>query len=96
MKILKKLPGQPWHHAEIDNTLEALQQEVGGYIETVTIAPDACFVCNEEGRLLNLPYNATICGVQFVGPLLLVGVNEDEFTDVPDACSDLFAKAVTP
>jgi len=39
---------------EIDNTLEALQEFVGGYIEVIYIGNDLCLVCNEEGKLKNL------------------------------------------
>lgn len=68
---------------DIDNTLEALQKAVGGYIETVTIAKDACLICNEEGRLLDLkPQN--VLGMEFYGNVLLVGVKGDRFTDVPE------------
>lgn len=70
--------------AEIENTLPALQQVVGGYIETVTLAADCCIICNEEGRLEGLPYNLTFCGVSFVGPILVVGVDGDEFTGLDD------------
>ena len=68
---------------DIDNTLEALQKAVGGYIETVTIAKDACLICNEEGRLLDLRPQ-TVLGMEFYGNVLLVGVKGDRFTDVPE------------
>lgn len=81
--IIKKEPGQP---AEVvsrfDNTLEAFWRAVGGYIETVTLASDLCLICNEEGRLQGLPYNTTVCGVSFVGPVLAVGVKGEEFASV--------------
>ena len=69
---------------QVKNTLEALQQAVGGPIETVTIADDAVIICNEEGRLMSLPYNCNFFGVDFVGPVLVVGVNEDEVCDLSD------------
>ena len=67
------------------NTLKALQREVSGYIETVTIASDAVIICNEEGRILGLPDNCRVCGVDFVGTVLIVGTKGDEFCDVPEA-----------
>ena len=30
-----------------------------------------------------MPHNTTICGVEFVGPILLVGKKGDEFCDCP-------------
>lgn len=55
MKAIRKEPGCEPEIIEVENTLKALQAEVGGYIETVTIASDA----------------------------LIVGVNGEEFCDVP-------------
>ena len=40
MKVIIKQPGKEPEVAEIENTLPALQQVVGGYIETVTLAAD--------------------------------------------------------
>ena len=84
MRVLKKEPGGPWVDAEIENTLEALQQGVGGKLEAVTLASDACILCNEEGRLLGMPYNITICGVSFVGPLLIVGIAGEDFAGLTE------------
>lgn len=65
------------------NDLEALQKAVGGYIETVTLATDLVLICNEEGRLLGLDHNCRICGVDFVGTIILAGVDGEEFADIP-------------
>jgi hypothetical protein len=32
-----------------------------------------------------MPYNCRFFGVDFVGPILVVGRNKDEFCDVPEA-----------
>lgn len=48
MKAIRKEPGCAPELIDIDNTLKALQTEVGGYIETVTIASDAVVICNED------------------------------------------------
>lgn len=84
MKIIGKRPRCKATVIEIENTLEALQKEVGGQIETVTVAEDCCIICNENGRLMGLPYNLTFCGVSFVGTIIFVGVAGDEFTDLRD------------
>lgn len=73
MKAIRKKPGCAPELIDIDNTLKALQAEVGGYIETVTITSDAVIICNEEGRILGLPYNCRFVGVDFVGTVLIVG-----------------------
>ena len=85
MKVVAKRPGHLAEIIEIKNELKALQEYVGGLIETVTFAPNACIVCNEEGRLLDMPYNFTFCGVEFCGPILIVGIKGEEFTDCPAA-----------
>lgn len=83
MKAIRFLPGALPERIEIENTLEALQKQVGGHIETVTLGSGFCAVCNEEGLLMDLPYNCMINGALFFGPVLLVGVNGEDFCDVP-------------
>ena len=83
IRVISKRPGCPPRSVWVSNTLENLQTAVGGYIETVKLATDMCVICNEEGRLLGLPHNCTICGVDFVGDILLVGIKGEEFADLP-------------
>ena len=85
MKAIRKKPGCAPEIIEVENTLKALQREVSGYIETVTIASDSVIICNEEGRILGLPDNCRVCGVDFVGTVIIVGTKGDEFCDVPEA-----------
>lgn len=71
----------------VENTLEALQAQVNGYIETVPLIPRlAVMIVNEEGRLHQMPPNilaSAIAGVKIMGPAIVVGVDSDKFTDVP-------------
>ena len=83
MRAVAKQPGEPAEIIEIDNDLKALQEYVGGYIETFTISHNVTVICNEEGRILDLPYNVTFLGHRFCGPILIVGVKGEEFTDCP-------------
>lgn len=89
---LYKLPGKKPEARVIPNTLKALQELVGGYIETVTIATDATVICNEEGRLQGLEPNCRFFGVDFVGPILIVSRKGDEFTDLPPETMGLLLK----
>lgn len=68
----------------IENTLEAFQEAVGGYIETITIFEGIVLVCDEEGTLKGLTPSCNVLGVEIVGDWLLVGAEEDEFTDLPE------------
>jgi hypothetical protein len=85
MKIFLKAPGQTPQQIVTLNDLHHLQELVGGYIETVTLFEDLCIICDEEGRLKEKPFNCEIFGIDFVGTILIVGVDGEEFTDVPAA-----------
>lgn len=86
MKALK-IEGCTVVPVNIENTLDALQAAVDGYIEAVTLVPGkAVMIVNEEGLLRGMPYNAfatLIAAKNIVGPALVVGVDGEEFTDVP-------------
>ena len=81
--VLIKEPGKLANLEPLfDNTLEAFQKAVGGYIEAVTIRDDLVLICNEEGRLLGLDPNVVINGIEFVGPVIVAGVKGDEFSSI--------------
>lgn len=81
--VIIKNPGRRAEPREIPNTLEELQGIVGGYIETVRFASDCLIICNEEGKLRNMEPNLFLCGELFVGPIILCGVDGEEFDDIP-------------
>jgi hypothetical protein len=57
----------------MNNTLEAFQFEVGGYIEIVNIDKEGSLdlVCNEEGKIKSLPINRTwLCKGEVVDVIL--------------------------
>jgi len=82
IRVLKKEPGKKARWVEIENELKPLQEAVGGYLESVTLFEDLVILCDEEGRLKGLPYNCEICGVTFVGTILICGVEGEEFADL--------------
>jgi hypothetical protein len=80
-----KLPGkEPTITETIENSLDGLQRSVEGYIETVTM-DDCVVICNEEGRLLGMKDNCVFRGVDFVGPIVVVGRKYDEFVSLREA-----------
>ena len=83
MKAIIKRPGRPATVEDVDNTLEALQGIVGGYIQVITVATDCVLICNEEGRILGLPRNNRIAGVDFCGTVIVAGASGDDFADCP-------------
>lgn len=83
IKVVVKVPGHRPEPRQIPNTLEELQDFVGGHIEVYDLAADLAIICNEEGKLLGLSLNCHIAGETFVGPIMLVGIDGEEFCDVP-------------
>ena len=93
--IVKRPDEAVGHVTNISNRLEKMQGHVEGYIETVTVKfPDieedgVVIICNEDGRLQGLPHNCRVrlpggAEVDFVGTILIVGCNDEEFTDLPE------------
>ena len=89
MRAIIKEPGKTGHVIEVKHDLEELQRIVGGYIEMVPLFPNLVALCDEDGRLKGSPYNCELCGILFVGTILLVGVDGSEFADVPMEFADL-------
>lgn len=87
MKILRINNGLI-EEAEIENTLKALQNEVDGYIENVTLIPEkAAMIVNEEGHYLGMGINlmaTAIAGTMIVGPAIIVGVEGENYSDISD------------
>ena len=83
MKAIRKRPGEEPETIEIENTLKALQAEVGGYIEAIPLDGMA-FIVNEEGKLRGMPENFRFGNDVLVGTVLLIGTDGEEFCDVPD------------
>ena len=91
MKILVVEPMKEPYEKEIQGTLEEMQAIVGGYIQAVYPFEDpVAVVCNDEGKLMGLPYNRllkddtgrpydVLCGTFFVA-----GLGEENFTSLPD------------
>lgn len=60
INILAIKPGEQPERLTIDNTLEAKQKLVGGYIEAFGLMDGACIYCNEEGKINGMPLNRGI------------------------------------
>ena len=84
IKVIIKEPGKAPEIKTITNDLGTLQSIVGGYIETVTLASDLVIICNEEGKLWNLPYNFDFGGQSFVGTVVIAGIDGDNFASFPE------------
>ena len=61
MKVLMVEPGKAPYETEIEGGLESLQKAVGGSIQAVYPYDDpVALICNDEGKLLNLPPNRAL------------------------------------
>jgi len=72
----------------IEDNLQAMQDSVGGFIEYVFLEEGIGLVCNEEGKLQNLPPNRHIEEIDDVirGPFLISRHDAaGEATDLTDA-----------
>ena len=88
---LKITPGQHPQQVEIDNDLKALQQAVGGSIDAVyPFADPVAIICNDEGKLLGLPWNRALTddhGVPYdivCGTFFVAGLKEDDFASLTE------------
>ena len=79
IKGLLVKPSELPEEIEIDNTLEAKQHIVGGYIECVYPENDdsVVFVCNEEGKINGMKLNRDIGYDIIAGPFLILGDDYD-------------------
>jgi len=85
MTAVIKRPGKAPEKIEIEGDLRSLQIAVGGHIEHYGFCRGIGMLCNEEWRLLGLPFNFIFDGdVEFGGPVLFVGEKNDEFTGLSD------------
>ena len=61
MKVIIVEPKKTPMVQEIDSSLESMQKIVGGSIQAVyTFDEPVALICNEEGKLLNLPLNRAL------------------------------------
>lgn len=91
MKVIRKNPGRMPEVIDIENDGDAIRAELGGYMESFTLAEDLVILCDEEGRLKGKPSCLVLRGVDFVGTILIVGVDGEEFCDVPELDAVLWA-----
>ena len=97
MRVLAVEPGKRPVVREIETGLEALQKAVGGLIEAVyPFEEPVAIVCNEEGKLLELPLNRALLDENgkvydvIAGTFLVVGLTEDNFGSLDDALLEQF------
>ena len=100
IKAIVKRPDEQFGYVTwISDSLENLQKTVGGYIETVTLDNGVVLICNEEGKLRDMPYNFTLRILprvtmfevinelfgqcKFFGTVIACGAEGDQLADIP-------------
>lgn len=91
MKVLMIEPGKAPYEAELDGSLESMQEAVGGGIEGYyPYAEPVAIVCNDEGKINGLPLNRAIYNQDgemieiMAGTFFIAGLGEESFADLPD------------
>ena len=84
MRVLFKPVGQDAHPLEIPNTLQAMQELVGGPIEVIRTTRRTCCIVHEEGKLRHMWPNFWLYNDLIVGNAVFVGVKGDGFRDITD------------
>ena len=89
MKVLVIEPEKAPVVRDISGTLESMQQLVGGTIQAIyPFDKPVALICNDEGKLLNLPMNRTLPEIQDIifGTFFLCGAPPDKscFTSLTD------------
>ncbi len=91
---IKVILVKPWTQPyvdEISSDLISLQKQVGGLIQAIYPFNDpVAVICNEEGKLLGLPFNRPLYNNEntiydiIVGTFIIVGLKNEQFSSLPD------------
>lgn len=96
MDVLLVEPGCYPRMVTIENSLQAMQEAVGGPIEVVSL-PDAVIVCNEEGKLKGLPPNRPLMDENrhiqdvLMGTFFVCGDQGEQLTSLSEDLRDKYA-----
>lgn len=75
IEVLVVEPKKEPYLKEIEHTLESLQRIVDGLIEYINLEDNVDLICNEEGKMNNLPFNRSIGNDVIAGTFIIAGVN---------------------
>lgn len=86
MKVVICEPGRYARIAEIEPTLKAEQEIVGGLIDCVYPWPDmVALVCNDEGKLNGMPLNRALEDYDVIaGTFFLCGISGENFCSLTE------------
>lgn len=73
MRILKAEPGKAPYAKEMEEGLKAIQREVEGLFQPLSMGDGVILCCNDEGKLNGMQPNRRLGGDIICGPFFLVG-----------------------
>ena len=101
MRVIIKEPEKKPYIEDVPNELKDLQRIVGGYIEVACRNSDGTvIICNEEGKLLNLPFNFFLLNHNrqsidsIYGTVIVADTSEEEFTGLTDEKAERLLKTL--
>jgi len=79
---------------EIEDDIDVEQGIVGGYMEELQLSDTASLICNEEGKLRNLPANRRYKNDVLAGTFFITGIDDDEgiFTSLSKEDIDFYSE----
>ena len=99
MRVVLVEPGKKAVVKAIDGSLEGMQKTVGGYIEAIAVDDHGtCLVCNENGKIDNLPLNRVLVDEDgkitdiIAGTFFVCGTDEEDFASLDDATAQMYLK----
>ena len=72
---------------DVESNLQSLEEAVSGHFEAINLKDGGVMIVDEEGMLKQYPHNdlaSYISGKHIYGTALIVGVDGEEFDDVPE------------
>ena len=99
MNVLVVEPMKKPYNKEIDDSLESLQREVGGYIEVhYPFGDRVALICHGEGKLIGMELNRALRygdGALYdviAGTFLIAGLSEENFDSLSPELSEKYEK----
>ena len=97
--VLVVKPRRKPYIMEIEDSLENLQNMVGGYIQALFPYDDpVALICHEEGKLIGLPWNRPLRDDEgmiydiIAGTFLVTGLTEDNFGSLPQGLIEKYSE----
>ena len=99
MRVVLVEPGKKAVVKAIDGSLEGMQKTVGGYIEAIALDDyGTCLVCNENGKIDDLPLNRALIDEDgrvtdiIAGTFFVCGTDEEDFASLDDETAEKYRK----